>query len=193
MRALPGHAARLRAELDKSTLSTPDATHLFETFLYRRCEYEDANAAAVVTWCAKWLIGKPDTRTEYEQGAARKTPIGDLRGWKSRTTVINNRDDFAANAFIALRLMAEPGDMERIDQTTTRQDTRLAKLRESGGEVVRKNGDIRIKGITGLVASEAAAGAHARTEKTIRADLKAAFNRETEAKRSGVFDRLGFR
>jgi len=75
----------------------------------------------------------------------------------------------------------------------TRQDNRLARLRELGGDVVRKNGGLIVKGITQLVESEAVTSAPARTEKTVRADLKAAYERETEAKRSGPFDGLSSR
>lgn len=71
-----------------------------------------------------------------------------------------------------------------------RQDNRLARLRELGGNVVRKNGGLRFNGITILVASEAAARAPARDEKTVRADLKAAYERETESKRRTPFSGL---
>lgn len=189
IRALPGHAARLQTELDKHTNTLPGYTFLIETFLYLRNTYEDANAATVVVWCAKWLVGMDDTRTEYELGSVRKTPIGDIRERISRTVVIRGREDFAANAFIALRLMATPGKLESANLLIGRQDQRLARLRELGGVVILKNGATAISGIKKLVDSEVAAGAAARTEKTVRADLKAAYERELDAKRSGIFPR----
>lgn len=72
----------------------------------------------------------------------------------------------------------------------TRQDNRLAQLRRAGGEVVWKKGELRFKRIKELVDREAEAGAPARSEKTIRADLKAAYEREVEEKRGGHFDGL---
>lgn len=79
------------------------------------------------------------------------------------------------------------------DPLKARQESRLARLRELGGDVVQKNGGLRIDGITKLVVSEAAARATARTEKTIRADLKAAYEREKEAMRNGFSHGLGSR
>ena len=75
----------------------------------------------------------------------------------------------------------------------SRQDTRLARLRELGGDVSQKNGELNVRGITKLVNSEAKVGAPARTEKTVRADVKAAYVRETESNRNGHFSGLASR
>ena len=192
--ALPGHAARLQTELDKHSKSAPGTAFLFETFLYRQNKCEDANAAMVVAWCAKWLVGMDDTRTEYELGAVRKTPIGDMRERISRTVVIRGREDFAANAFIALRMMAGPArPVQRSDSNEQRQDARLARLRALGGDRVYGRSGWRTTGDGALAKLEAeikAARNKPFSEKSIRKDLTEAATRVQEAKRSGPFNGL---
>ena len=192
--ALPGHAARLQTELDKHPKTAPGAAFLFETFLYRQNNCEDANAATVVAWCAKWLVGRDDTRTEYELGAVRKTPIGDIRERISRTVVIRGREDFAANAFIALRMMAGPArPAQQSDTIEQRQDARLARLRALGGNRVFGRSEWRTTGDGALAKLEAEikkAGNKPFSEKSIRKDLTEAATREDEARRRGPFDGL---
>ena len=192
--ALPGHAARLQTELDKHPNTAPGTAFLFETFLYRQSECEDANAAMVVAWCAKWLVGRDDTRTEYELGAVRKTPIGNMRERISRTVVIRGREDFAANAFIALRMMVGPAQLaQRSDTNEQRQDARLARLRALGGDRVSDRSSWRTTGDGALAKLEAeikAAGNKPFSEKSIRKDLTEAATREKELGRSGHFDGL---
>ena len=99
-----------------------------------------------------------------------------------------------AIAELASPLAATAGaEGARADSLRTRQDRRLARLRELGGHVVKKSGEQRVIGITALVNSETVIGAHATSVKTIRADVKAAYKRETEAKRGGFFTDLGSR
>lgn len=88
---------------------------------------------------------------------------------------------------------ALPESKRNTDLLSNRQDSRLKRLRETGGEVIKKNGRLAITGITALVKSEVANDAPARDEKTIRKDLKAAYEREQEKQRSGHFDGLGSR
>lgn len=84
---------------------------------------------------------------------------------------------------------ATPDSQERghANPVESRQNERLSALRQLGGSVTKKNGGLSIKGITALVSREAARGASAKTEKTIRADLKAAYGREADANRAGAF------
>ena len=145
-------------------------------------------------WCAKWLVGMDDTRTEYELGAVRKTPIGDMRERISRTVVIRGREDFAANAFIALRMMAGPArPVQRSDSNEQRQDARLARLRALGGDRVYGRSGWRTTGDGALAKLEAeikAARNKPFSEKSIRKDLTEAATRVQEAKRSGPFNGL---
>jgi len=74
-----------------------------------------------------------------------------------------------------------------------RQDRRLKRLRELGGKVVKKGGYLRVDGLTKLVESEKVAGSYAKSDKTVRADVKAAFIREQDTQRNGLFTGLGSR
>lgn len=74
-----------------------------------------------------------------------------------------------------------------------RQDRRLKRLRELGGSVVSQGGNLRVNGIKELVDSEAAIGSYAKSEKTIRADVHAAFTREKASLRNGPFAWTGSR
>lgn len=74
-----------------------------------------------------------------------------------------------------------------------RQDGRLSLLYKLGGRVERKRGELRCYGITALVKSEKAAGARAVSEKTIRVDLKAAYERKNPPGHRGHFSGLGSR
>ena len=197
IRALPGHAARLQAELDKHTSTQPTDRFFFETFIYRRNTCEDANAATVVVWCAKWFVGRSDTRTEYELGSVRKTAIGDVRQRTSRTVVISDREDFAANAFIALRMMADQAKpVQLADATEQRQTARLARLRELDGDRVYKGGKWCTTGhgaLSRLQAEIMAAKDKPFSPKSISNDLDKAAERERELKRGGLYNGLGSR
>lgn len=96
---------------------------------------------------------------------------------------------------VAVNRDAKPAAPESapLDDVETRQDKRLVRLRELGGDVIKENGSLKFKGITRLVNSEESAGATARTEKTIRLDLAAAYKRELEGKRNGHFTGMGSR
>lgn len=88
-------------------------------------------------------------------------------------------------------VMALPMSTDARSTKERRQDSSLTDLRKLGGDVVPKNGGLHVNGITKLVTFKTATDAPARTEKTVRADVKAAYKRETEAKRSGLFKGLG--
>ena len=79
------------------------------------------------------------------------------------------------------------------DQLTRLGDDRLAWLRGSGGSVSQKNGMFRIVGMAKLVRNEEATGALFRSEKTIRDQLKSAYEREVQSRRAGLFNGLGSR
>ncbi len=64
-------------------------------------------------------------------------------------------------------------------------ERRLALLRSMGGDVTYTNGETKVSGISKLVASEVATKKLRCSEKTIRADLHAAFHTEREARRPG--------
>lgn len=88
---------------------------------------------------------------------------------------------------------ALPESKRKTDLLSNRQEGRLQRLRETGGEVIKKRGVLVCKGITALVISEAANAAPARDAKTIRDDLRAAYGREQAAMRAGLFSGLGSR
>ena len=73
---------------------------------------------------------------------------------------------------------------------TQKPESRLAKLRELGGNARYQHGEWRFTGITALVASEKAIGNGRSDTKTVRADLKAAAQAERDAKTAGHWDRL---
>lgn len=77
--------------------------------------------------------------------------------------------------------------------TTPDPERRLARLRELGGNAIYKRGEWKITGISALVASEKNEGRKRSDEKTIRADLKEAAEKEREAKRANAFSGLGQR
>lgn len=87
--------------------------------------------------------------------------------------------------------VASTVDMDSRTDKERRQDRRLMLLCSLGGKVARKSGELRVFGITALENSEKAAGAGATSTKTIRADLKAAYERQAQASRAGPFSRLG--
>ena len=194
IRALPGHFSRLQGELDKHPRTRPNDSFLFETFSYRQNACEDANAAAALVWCAKWLVGRSDTRTEYESGGVRKTPMGDLPVRNSRTVVIRDREDFASNAFVALRMMAGTAQsVQAIDTTEQRQTSRLARLRELGGDRVYTGNKWRTIGDGALAKLQAeimASGIKPFSPKSISKDVTSAAEREPKLKRGGHFDGL---
>ena len=72
---------------------------------------------------------------------------------------------------------------------TQKSESRLAKLRELGGNARYQHGEWRFTGITALVASEKAIGNRRSDTKTVRADLKAAAQAERDAKTAGHWDR----
>lgn len=76
---------------------------------------------------------------------------------------------------------------------TTDPERRLARLRALRGDVKYKSGEWKFRGITALVAAEKEEGRKRSSEKTIRADLKEAAEREREAKRAGPFQGWGQR
>lgn len=79
------------------------------------------------------------------------------------------------------------------DQLTRLEDKRLSWLRDAGGSVSQKNGEFRVIGMAKLVRNEKANGVMLRSEKTIRVQLKAAYERELESTRNGPFDGLSSR
>lgn len=136
-------------------------------------------------------IGPPGLRMSVDELRFKREDIEALRkalanqpegAWPTQSPVTNDR------------LTSEGAGANPLkthqDNRQTQQDNRLTQLRSSGGNVVLKNGKLHVKGITELVKREADARTLARSEKTIRADLKAAYEREVEEKRGGHFDGL---
>ncbi|PUE39187.1 hypothetical protein [Limnohabitans sp. Hippo3] len=72
-------------------------------------------------------------------------------------------------------------------------ERRLARLRSLGGHATYKRGEWKFTGITALVKAEKSEERKRSDEKTIRDDLREAAQNELDAKRAGVFDRLGQR
>lgn len=94
--ALPGHRASLESLCQgRKNYELPRDEAMLEEFMYRHRPYENANAATVVAYCAKWIRGVPTTHSDYNH-----------RDKSYQTHVVATRDDFAQSAFIALRNLA---------------------------------------------------------------------------------------
>lgn len=97
------------------------------------------------------------------------------------------------------RLSATPAAASEgasTDPVKTRQDSRLARLRELGGDRVWRRSEWRTTGGGALAKLEAelrAAGDKRFSEKSIREDITEAAKREQAAQRSGYFHGLGSR
>lgn len=101
LRALPGHAVRLQSYIhgkDPALWSLPRDESRIETFLYRQVPCENNDAAEAMVWCAKWLLGRPDTRSEG-------------RAQDRRTVIVRGLDAFADLAFVALRKLVASGEL----------------------------------------------------------------------------------
>lgn len=130
LQALPGHAARLQAYCERhggpSIWSLPRDADKIETFVYgSTASFENQDASAAVGWCAKWLVGREDTRT-------------DGRGNERRTVTLRGRDDFAHNAFIALRHLVDQGATQSAAQSAP---VRLVQDAGAEGPAARERRD----------------------------------------------------
>ena len=160
LQALPGHAARLQAYCEKhgdpSVWSLPRDTDSIETFLYgSTASFENEDAAAAVGWCAKWLVGREDTRTEG-------------RGNERRTVTLRGRDDFAHNAFIALRHLVDQGATRSAVQAAP---VRLAQDASGAGPASREQRD-PLRALIDRAVTDCGGIAHA-TNRTVWVKLEA--------------------
>lgn len=94
---LPGHNNRVDDWVAKQKHSHHGDRERAEEYVYRSAPPpENMDAATVVFWCAKWVNGQPETQTTGGYG----------KGETRQTYVVSTRQDFAVNAFIALRRLA---------------------------------------------------------------------------------------
>ena len=92
---------------------------------------------------------------------------------------------FAANLKRPEAIVSEAPDVEKNHESAADPERRLALLRELGGSATHKQGKWHFKGIDALTESEKRHGRKRASEKTIRADLIEAANKEAAAKRAG--------
>ncbi|MSQ65569.1 MAG: hypothetical protein EXR37_04340 [Limnohabitans sp.] len=76
------------------------------------------------------------------------------------------------------------------EATSSEPERRLALLRAMGGDAKKVKGEWRFTGTIGLVLREKADSRKRSDQKTIRVDLKAAADAESEDKREGLFKGL---
>jgi hypothetical protein len=113
--------------------------------------------------------------------------VGHLDTWPQRPA--SGDDSPMRYWFDAVRVSA---GQDNSDPKVKRQDERLVKFIALGGEVISKYGDLTFKGINLL--NSALANEPGSDPKTIRADLKAAYQRaEREAASGAVMTAMGQR
>lgn len=179
IKALPGHVDRLNSYLANQTHRFEGEVAHAEEYVFNIGKPENVNAAEVVVWCAKWTIGNPETHT-----------TGFFKGQVRQTHVVRTREDFAHNAFIALRRMcksavAKPLSIKKATSKEIRETNRLERFYELGGKVKVAHGEPMFLGVKALNLEVWNSDQSGKDPKTIREDLKAAYRREKRRAASG--------